>query len=203
VNPILITLTGPTCSGKTTILNSLVNDLGVRQLVSTTTRGPRLGEVEGRDYYFISEAQSQALEAKGQFAELVTFNGVRYGVTHAEMKRGLSQGLMTIILEPNGVHQYEELGNQLGFRLFRVFVDSPLEVRVERLKGRLLKDLQAPVAQADIEQVSRAVNTYAKRLVIALTEELTWSTAHRWDLSLQGAGEPVAQAKIILEAVHQ
>ena len=60
-HPTLITLTAPTCSGKSYLLDALTKDWCSR-IVSTTTRPPRPGECEGIDYHFISEEESRRIQ---------------------------------------------------------------------------------------------------------------------------------------------
>lgn len=55
----LVTLTGPSCTGKSTVARKLV-ELGFVELISTTTRTPRQGEVEGVHYYFRSKEVGRA-----------------------------------------------------------------------------------------------------------------------------------------------
>ena len=203
MTPILITLTGPTCGGKTTIHRELVNHHGVRPIVSTTTRKPRVGEVEGSDYYFISEEESREIERQGGFAELVTFNGTRYGVTKHEMQRFTGHGLGVVILEPNGVRQYRDLSEKLGFKQFTVFISCHTSTRVDRLKERFLNDLNPLVDAGSQRGVEQTVNTYVKRLYAALTEEQHWVGEWKWDLRLDTDNSaPDQLARSIMEAVH-
>lgn len=199
MKPLLITLTGPSCNGKSTILRHLTEHFGLETIVSTTTRGMRPGEVGGKDYYFITEEHSNLLEREGKFAELITFRGVRYGVTHEEMSTKLSgHKISTLILEPVGVGIYADLCKQLGVLHFKVFVDTPIEVRVQRLRDRMFDDISKRVistlGQASLDNIEAAVIAAGKphvdRLVATLTEETTWARTHHWDLIVDGT-EPV------------
>lgn len=208
MKPLLITLTGPSCNGKTTILRHLAEHFGIDTLVSTTTRAPRAGEVEGRDYYFISRAQSEQLERLGEFAELVTFRNTRYGVTRTEMANKLAgEKLSTLILVPQGVGMYAELCRQLGVLHFKVFVDAPLEVRLQRLRARLFDGIATqvlalnPVSELDRARevpaaIAAAGAPHLDRIISTLTEESAWRTAHEWDLIVDGS-QPVN-----LTAIH-
>jgi guanylate kinase len=203
MTPILITLTGPTCGGKTTIHRELVDHYNVRPIVSTTTRAPRVGEVDGKDYYFITEEQSHEIERLNGFAELVTFNGTRYGVTRDEMRRFKGHGIGVVILEPNGVRQYRDLSEHLNFRQFTVFITCHTSTRVDRLKARFLNDLNPLVAEGSQSGVERTVNIYVKRLHAALTEETFWVGEWKWDLKLDtDRTTPPDLARSIMEAVH-
>ena len=95
--PILVTLTAPSCSGKSYLLNYIRDEAKMPCLVSTTTRAPRTGEQEGIDYYFISREQSKRYEIEDNFAELAIYNGTRYGVTKQEFKSKLETGLTFLI----------------------------------------------------------------------------------------------------------
>src|SRR5574343_611161 len=109
--PTLITLTAPSCAGKSYLLEQLVNPLvgGCERIVSTTDRPPRAGEDEGVHYFFISTEQSKQMEAEGKFAELVTYNGVRYGVTHEEMEQKMMADAPPIVIRvPKGVEIYRK-----------------------------------------------------------------------------------------------
>ena len=204
MKPILITLTGPTCGGKTTLHRELVNNHNVRPIVSTTTRQPRVGEVEGRDYFFISEARSREIEDAGGFAELVTFNDTRYGVTADEMSRFKGHGLGVVVLEPNGVRQYSALSQQLGFRLFTVFISCHSSRRVDRLKARFIADLEPLVETGSMKLVEHTVNTYVKRLYLTLTDEVHWANEWKWDMALStNHTTPADLAPDIMEAVHR
>jgi guanylate kinase len=206
LKPVLITLTGPTCGGKTTVLNELTANWNVTPIISTTTRPMRAGEVEDKDYYFISEDVSEEIEAENGFAELVTYNGVRYGVTKGEMARCMRSDLMAIILEPNGVHQYEHLGLEYGFNVYKVFVDVPLELRVQRLHDRMLRDLEAPIMLygANYDQVKRIIDGHGKRLQAALTQEPTWREMNEWDEVADGRIDPAMNAaRITMHALRR
>ncbi|CAI2183197.1 1218_t:CDS:2 [Funneliformis geosporum] len=76
----LIIIAGGSGTGKTTIENLLAQSPNITKLVSTTTRPPRAGEVDGQDYYFISKAEFEVELAKGRFLEHVIYDGNYYGV---------------------------------------------------------------------------------------------------------------------------
>jgi len=76
----LIVLTGPSGVGKGTLLRSLVQrhpDLYVS--VSVTTRAPRLGEVDGKNYYFVTRSQFERMVARRELLEWAEFAGNCYG----------------------------------------------------------------------------------------------------------------------------
>jgi guanylate kinase len=84
----MVVLSSPSGAGKTTIAEHLVvtrRDVG--RSVSATTRSPRAGEVEGRDYYFLTPAEFARRVAAGEFIESATYGGQRYGTLKAEVDR--------------------------------------------------------------------------------------------------------------------
>ena len=66
--------------------------------VSATTRERRPGEVDGREYHFLSEAQFERLVTEGEFVEHVRYAGNRYGTLRGEIDRQLAEG-RSVILE--------------------------------------------------------------------------------------------------------
>jgi len=93
VNPFPVILSAPSGGGKTTIARELLRrrqDLGYS--VSCTTRNPRVGEVEGRDYYFLSLAEFERRRDAGEFAESAQVHGNMYGTLRSEIERVLEIG---------------------------------------------------------------------------------------------------------------
>lgn len=199
--PTLVTLTAPTCGGKNHLLEALISDLGFERIVSTTDRAPRKGEVEGVAYFFISTDESKRLEAADEYAELLTYNGTRYGVTHKEMDRAMSTGRPPIvILTPDGIDIYRKYCTSRGWQLFNVYVETQESIRLERLVKRTANDIvdalrsisfdHAPTPEEADEfasqVISKVVGTNNKRLVAIMQQERNWSHTHRWDVIASG-----------------
>jgi len=135
VSPFPVILSSPSGGGKTTIARELLRrrkDLGYS--VSCTTRTPRPGEVEGKDYYFLSRAEFERRRDRGEFAESAQVHGNLYGTLRREVSRVLS----------GGRHVIMDIDVQ-GARLIResfpaavsVFLLPPsADVLLERLKRR-------------------------------------------------------------------
>ena len=92
-------ITGPSGAGKGTLIKALA--LRVPQLevaVSATTRERRPNEADGRDYWFLSEAEFSRRVAAGEFLEHVTYvSGHRYGTLRAELERIAAAGRMPVL----------------------------------------------------------------------------------------------------------
>jgi len=198
----LVTLTATSCSGKSFLFDYIRDEARLPCLISTTTRAPRANEVHGRDYYFISHEESIRLEQEGKLAELAIYNGNRYGVTTDEFFNKLSKGIAFLIVEPTGVEHYAKPAVDAGASHMTVYVDVPLEVRLERFKSRSTKDLVAAIGDgSDEEAPIKALETILKRHKSMLTEELTWHTASEWDLIVDGRDSPEVNLKKILDKI--
>jgi len=106
--PVPIILASPSGGGKTTIAQQLLatrRDLGYS--VSCTTREPRPGEAEGKDYYFLSKKQFRERAAAGHFAEHATVHGELYGTLRSEIQRVLASGRSVIMdIDVQGTKQF-------------------------------------------------------------------------------------------------
>lgn len=82
----LIILTGPASSGKDTIMHRLLRKFPkMKRVISTTTRERRPGEVEGKDYHFVSRERFEQMVKGGKFLEYVEFDGNFYGTAKDEL----------------------------------------------------------------------------------------------------------------------
>lgn len=202
--PTLVTLTAPTCAGKSFLLEALIDRLGFTRIVSTTDRAPRDGEIEGVHYFFISTEQSKRMEAEGKFAELVTYNGTRYGVTHEEMAKKVSISLPPpiVILEPSGLEIYRKYCNAQGWKLFSIYVETPESVRLHRLSIRTRNDILLALRKNEdniknfASEVERLITVNNARLKAVLEQERLWSHQNRWDVQADGTNLERALADI-------
>lgn len=97
-NKKIIVLVGASGSGKTTVGNELTKH-GIVKLVTTTTRPPREGEVEGIDYYFVDEDDFDP----HQFLETTCYNGHQYGLSLKEIESALDQHeIVHLAMDKNG-----------------------------------------------------------------------------------------------------
>ena len=86
-------LSSPSGAGKTTLAQRLLDgDDGFIMSISATTRPPRPGEVEGKDYYFVDNARFDAMVAGDEFLEHATVFGHRYGTPAGQVRAALEDG---------------------------------------------------------------------------------------------------------------
>lgn len=106
--PFPIILSSPSGGGKTTIAQQLLvarQDVGYS--VSATTRPPREGELDGRDYHFRSLKDFKRGQAAGEFAESAEVHGHLYGTLRAEVERVLASGKHVIMdIDVQGTRQF-------------------------------------------------------------------------------------------------
>ena len=134
-----IILSAPSGGGKTTIAHKLLavrKDVGYS--VSCTTRPPRDGEVDGRDYHFRSLKDFKRGQGAGEFAESAEVHGHLYGTLRAEVERVLSSGKHVIMdIDVQGARQFAAAfpGSVL------IFILPPsAEVLIARLEARGTED---------------------------------------------------------------
>lgn len=175
MTPFIVTLTGPSCAGKTT-LEKRLKDAGFENVISTTTRTPRAGEVNGTSYYFMDKSEFKRLDACGVFVEKVTFNGQYYGVSVPEVERVAALGKpIVVIVEPEGLKQIRAYCQNRGWNYFTVFIDNPGNVIGERFMARYMDDLKKVVeAGVSDEAIQKIQATYGTRLGVMLKEECWW-----------------------------
>lgn len=139
--PLIVTITGPSATGKT-VLSNLMEGKGFQALTSTTTRNPREGEVDGKDYYFISKDEFQKLVNEGKFIEKIEYNETLYGVSVKEAEKAFSNGKNAVLVaEPNGVKQIEEFCKEKDWDICKVFINNNYNILIGRLLNRLLIDI--------------------------------------------------------------
>lgn len=138
IRPMLITVTGPSGTGKDAVINALVEqDTKMKRFATATTREPRPGEVDGIHYYFLSKEEFRAREEAGDFWETDkrNYSGNWYG-TLKSVVEGHFAGGCDVISDINfvGVKQYLD---SVPDRLFRVLMLPPSPERLlQRLTGR-------------------------------------------------------------------
>ncbi len=131
----LFIISAPSGAGKTSLVKALLQqDTNVLVSVSHTTRSPRPGEIEGRDYNFVSHETFDEMIGLGQFLEYADVFGNKYGTSQAWVKDRLADGVDVIL-------EIDWQGAQQVRRLMRgavsVFILPPGRQALEqRLKGR-------------------------------------------------------------------
>jgi guanylate kinase len=158
-------ITGPSGVGKGTLIAELLVRVPDLELsISATTRGPREGEVDGREYHFLSpEEFDRRIEAE-DFLEFATYSGHRYGTLRSEVKRRLEAGHSVVLeIEVQGARQVRAAMRES----VQVFIAPPEPEQLRRrLEGRGTDSPEAIDARLKVaEQELAAQDEFAYRVV--------------------------------------
>lgn len=94
---ILFVYSGPSGVGKGTLLGPLMEPCGLRFSVSMTTRAPRPGEADGREYYFVQREAFETAVAENGLLEYAQYNGNYYGTPRAMVEEQLAKGVDVVL----------------------------------------------------------------------------------------------------------
>jgi guanylate kinase len=130
--PKLFVVTGPSGAGKGTLIKGLLARRSDLELaVSATTRPRRPGEIDGKDYHFLSEEEFLERVERGEFLEHVVYVSGRYGTLRSEIQRIFAAGKSCVLeLETIGAKNVQESWPGA----VTIFVEAP---SVEELERRL------------------------------------------------------------------
>lgn len=134
---LLLILSSPSGAGKSTLARRLMEwDPSLRFSVSATTRAPRPGEADGREYYFKSRADFEAMVAAGEMLEHAEVFGNFYGSPKGPVEVAMTEGRDTLFdIDWQGGQQIRN--SSLGRDVVSVFVLPPSIAELERrLRGR-------------------------------------------------------------------
>lgn len=136
---LLIIMSGPSGVGKGTVRLELVKDktLNLFYSVSMTTRKPRPGEVDGSDYYFVSQDEFNRQIEDGNLLEWAEFVGNKYGTPKDKVENKRDEGVNVLLeIEVNGTSQVlNKLKGDLD--VISIFLVPPsIEELEKRIRGR-------------------------------------------------------------------
>lgn len=138
----LIVVSGPSGAGKSTLIREALEAVpDLAYSVSATTRKPREGEVDGREYVFLSREEFETWIEEGRFLEWAEYSGNLYGTPEGKVEEALERGRSIILeIELQGARLVRE--NRPDAVM--VFVRAPsLAVTRRRLEGRATEDSEA------------------------------------------------------------
>ena len=131
----LFIISAPSGAGKSTLVNALLSqDAGLSLSISHTTRAPRAGEADGRDYHFVSREVFVTMRSRGEFLESAEVHGNLYGTSRAWIEMRMTAG-HDIVLEID-CQGAEQLRKQFP-EAVAIFILPPSMTELERrLRGR-------------------------------------------------------------------
>lgn len=130
----MIVLAGASASGKTEVAKLLAKKYHITKVITTTTRNKRIGEEDGKDYFFVSKEKFQEKIKNNDFVEYTTFNGNFYGSTKDQIASN-----KCVVIDPAGLKSYIALNDK---KIVTFFLEANEDVRYKRmlLRGDKLED---------------------------------------------------------------
>lgn len=139
---ILLVVSGPSGTGKTTLCRGLRDRQGCIYATSCTTRDPRPGEQDGVDYHFLTDSEFERRATRGEFLEHARVHNHRYGTLRSEVRDHLEQGRDVLIdIDTRGAALIRNSDDRLIRRcLVDVFVMPPTMEELSRRLGHRATD---------------------------------------------------------------
>ena len=167
---LLLVMSSPSGAGKSTLSRRLLaSDRNITMSVSVTTRPPRPGEVNGRDYHFISKEEFARLRDGGQLLEHAEVFGNFYGTPRAPVEEALAKGRDVLFdIDWQGTQQ---LAEAMEGDLVRIFILPP---SAEELRERLIRRAQdsASVVAKRMAEASSEISHWPEYDYVIVNENL-------------------------------
>ncbi len=180
----VVVLSGPSGAGKSTIVERLLREAPMRLVksVSATTRSPRIGEVHGDAYYFLTLEDFQARRKRGEFLETAeVYQGLWYGTLQSEIDRAQREG---------------------GWAFLEIDVQGAL--RVMELYPEAITIFLAPPSMEVCEQRLRARGTESEeilqRRLRKVSEELSYANRYKFEVVNDELDRAVAEIVALLQS---
>jgi len=126
----LFVITAPSGAGKSSLINAVMkDDPSLKLSISYTTRAPRPGEANGREYHFVDDATFLGMRERGEFLESAEVHGYRYGTSKQVIRKALERGEDLILeIDWQGARQVRSLHPQC----VGIFILPPSVAELER-----------------------------------------------------------------------
>jgi len=167
---VMIILSSPSGAGKTTLVNLLSKKDNYVISISHTTRNPRPGEINNKDYYFVNDNEFKRLIKNEEFLEYAKVFNNFYGTTRTPVIDNLNKGKNVLFdIDWQGADQIKN--KKLDFKLISFFILPPSkEVLFERLSNRDMKDKL--IAEERMKQFDRDVLHWINYDYVIINDEI-------------------------------
>lgn len=148
----LIIVSGPSGSGKSTVTKIVKDKLNIPLSISATTRNPRDGEIDGKDYFFLSKEEFKNKIANDEFYEYAEVHGNYYGTLKKTVEENLDKGLNVILeIDVQGALIAKEKKKDAILVFFRTKDMDILEKRLRDRKTDSEEVIQTRLQNAETE----------------------------------------------------
>lgn len=167
---LMLVLSSPSGAGKTTISKLLLkNHKNIIMSISATTRPPRPGEIDGKDYYFYTPEQFEQMIDDDEFYEYATVFGNSYGTPKAPVEEALNKGLDVMFdIDWQGTQQMSQKAHE---DLVRIFFLPP---SIKELENRLISRGQdsVSVVEGRMKQAAGEISHWAEYDYVLINDDL-------------------------------
>jgi guanylate kinase len=173
---LMFVLSSPSGAGKTTLSRRLLqSEEGVAMSVSVTTRPMRPGEVEGRDYYFVSDAQYDSMVANQELLEHATVFDYKYGTPKLQVMEAIASGRDVLFdIDWQGTRQLAQTCRE---DLVSIFLLPPTLDELERRLRSRAQDSEATV-QKRMAKATEEISHWEEYDYVVVNEDLDKAMAH-------------------------
>ena len=167
---VMVILSSPSGAGKTTLVNLLSKKDNYVISISHTTRNPRAGEINNKDYYFVNNNEFKRLIKNEEFLEYAKVFNNFYGTTRTPVIDNLNKGKNVLFdIDWQGADQIKN--KKLDFKLISFFILPPSkEVLFERLSNRDMRDKL--IAEERMKQFERDVLNWRKYDYVIINDKI-------------------------------
>lgn len=144
----IFVFTGPDGSGRKTVADAVGLTLGLRKVISYTTRSKRPIEEDGQDYHFVSVSDFEEAVKAGQFVEHLQIDGHYYGIKAADIDALFAKGSVYVVLNRHGADILKKVYGDSVIRIF-LYADRDTVEQRQRKAGLDEADIQRHLSRYD------------------------------------------------------
>ena len=167
---IVVVLSSPSGAGKTTLVKKIAEENNFKISISYTTRKPRTNEVNGKDYFFMSEEDFKNLIKNKEFLEYAKVFENYYGSSKSQVFENLNKGKNVIFdIDWQGTEQIKKL--KLNYKLVTFFILPPSKSELfNRLKNRDMKDKN--IVEKRMKQFNEDIKQWENYDFVVINDDL-------------------------------
>lgn len=152
----IFVFTGPNGAGRRTVAEMSGSTLGVKQVLSYTTRPPRPSEVDGQDYHFISGNQFMEAVRNDEFLEVIEIDGYMYGIKDKDVEEMIkANGAIYLVLNRYGADILKRLHGDKAVRI-HIYADRDTILKRQQERGDSALTIQRYMSHYDEEMAYRS-----------------------------------------------